>query len=1035
MTDFQINEKWLGETAGWKALREGRRIEESGAVQRAARSGPSFSGSVIEGRRTLRAGLVARTRSDVENLCPCRDSRSTGALCAHSVAVVLAVLRSEDIAKIAPKNKGKKTPETPAAGAGKAIGGAGPRLPRTFQIRFTGDWEKLLPRGRLSVSVTEPDADPSIQDHALREWLARAGVARVPVALLLDGGTAPEFLACLAGHPRVTRGEERIQVLSIPVRPVLLLEESAGAAAPDREITLRLLLPDNCAVLGAGAQDAGYWLWLGDRRCFAPLGRDPGISSAELQQLVAAGSPGARAFHRSRSWVARRLESLQALFRLESSGLGALPAVRRIPPALQLTLEGSLNHLAGKLVAVYGERKVVCGHGAEGFPAPDPETPGSFLARDVEAEQEALGALRQAGFTEPDASGQLALPGEGQVLRFFASVLPRLKAAGWTVLTGSRFAALTRQVQVIRPVLEVRGREAGWLDVDIGYAGEDGTRLPRDEVLRLLRGGRADAGKGDRRRWVVDEEACAELEEVLRDVDPEQREGRFRIEAVQEGYLAEAVGLRDPDPGAAPLLLDEETLRGELWERLRVYQREGVQWLCRRAKQKLGGVLADEMGLGKTVQVLTYMAWLHRRPGGESKGSLVICPTSLLGNWAAEARRFVPELPVHTYHGSGRELPGEAFDGLLLTTYGILLQDGALLRRRSWRCAVLDEATAIKNPDTRTARAARRLTAALRVAVTGTPVENTVRELWSLLEFVCPGYLGSRQDFRVRYELPLSADPPPAAAARRFHHRIAPFLLRRTKREVARDLPERIEQVRSCELHPAQRNLYTAILRAGREAMEAETKGGQGAVRMLMLTTLLRLRQVCCDPRLVEGDATRNDGPAQPKATSGKLDALGELLDEAFEGGHRVLLFSQFVGQLRLLREWSAERGWPYCYLDGQTAGRAAEVDRFQSDASIPLFLISLKAGGYGLNLTAADTVVLYDPWWNPAVERQAADRAHRIGQGRTVAVYRLIAKGTVEEKILELQRRKNAVIDVALDDQRPVMSGLRDDDLRELLQ
>ncbi len=1033
MKEFEINEKWLGETAGWKALRDGRRIEISGAVQRAARSGPSFSGSVLEGGRTLRAGLVARGRSDVENLCSCRESRSTGALCAHSVAVVLAVLRGE--AKDASKSKSAGAPGPPAAGLGTHGLMATPQFPAALDVLFTGEWERLLRRGRLSVSLTESNADPSIEDEALREWLARAGIARVPAVLVLDGGTAPEFLASITGHPRVTRGEESIQVLSIPVRPTLFLEEATGPEGPEGGIALRLALPENCALLGPGAQEAGYWMWLGDRRCFAPAARDPSIPIAELQQLVATCAPGARVLQRSRSWVARRLDALQVLFRIEAGGLGSLPAVRRIAPSLHLTLEGSLSHLAGKLGAVYGERKVICGQEAEGFPVPDPEAPGSFLARDVEAEQRALGMLGQAGFAAPDASGQLALRGEGQVLRFFASVLPRLKAAGWSVVIGSRFAALTRQVQVIRPVLEVRGRDTGWLDVDIGYAGEDGTRLPRDEVLRLLRGGRADHRKGDGRRWVVDEDACDELEEVLRDVDPEQRDGRFRIEAAQEGYLAEAVGLRDPDSGPEPILLDEETLRGDLWERLRVYQREGVQWLCRRAEQKLGAVLADEMGLGKTVQALTYLAWLHRRLGGEEKGSLVICPTSLLGNWAAEARRFVPELPVHTYHGSGRELPDEPFDGLVLTTYGILLQDDAVLRRRAWRCALLDEATAIKNPDTRTARAARRLPAGLRVAMTGTPVENTVRELWSLLEFVCPGYLGSRDDFRTRYELPLRTDPPPAAAARRFHHRIAPFLLRRTKREVARDLPERIEQVRSCELHPAQRNLYTAILRAGREAIEAETKRGEGVARMLMLTTLLRLRQVCCDPRLVEGNENRDGGLAKGTAASGKLDALGELLDEAFEGGHRVLLFSQFVGQLRLLREWCGERGWPHCYLDGQTVDRAAEVDRFQNDAAIPLFLISLKAGGYGLNLTAADTVVLHDPWWNPAVERQAADRAHRIGQGKTVTVYRLIAKGTVEEKILDLQRRKNAVIDVALDDQRPVMSGLRDDDLRQLLE
>jgi SNF2 family DNA or RNA helicase len=313
-----------------------------------------------------------------------------------------------------------------------------------------------------------------------------------------------------------------------------------------------------------------------------------------------------------------------------------------------------------------------------------------------------------------------------------------------------------------------------------------------------------------------------------------------------------------------------------------------------------------------------------------------------------------------------------------------------------------------------------------RFALTGTPMENSVRDLWSIMEFALPGYLGHREDFRQRYEIPIANGSKPEQA--RLRRRLAPFLLRRTKRAVAKDLPEKIEQTIYCELSAAQRDAYETFLRKGREQIQQllDTQGF-GKARMSILTTLLRLRQTCCHLRLIDKESD---------AASGKLEALKELVSEAIDGGHRVLIFSQFVNMLALIRESLAAENIAYAYLDGSTpAGqRAAQVKEFQSGDGPPLFLISLKAGGYGLTLTAADTVIHFDPWWNPAVENQATDRAHRIGQKRPVTAYKLITTGTIEERILALQKKKQSVIETALDDEAPMMSGLTEQDIREIL-
>jgi SNF2 family DNA or RNA helicase len=340
-----------------------------------------------------------------------------------------------------------------------------------------------------------------------------------------------------------------------------------------------------------------------------------------------------------------------------------------------------------------------------------------------------------------------------------------------------------------------------------------------------------------------------------------------------------------------------------------------------------------------------------------------------------------------------------------VTSYALLRRDEALWEGREFDVVILDEAQHIKNPEAQVSKAAHRLRGRHRFALTGTPVENSPEDLWSILRFALPGYLGSRERFAERFVKPLTSSDPPAAVRERLARRLRPVVLRRLKSEVARDLPEKIEQVVRCDLTAKQREVYTKLLQESRRSL-LEAEGGKK--RMLALTALLRLRQTCCDLRLLG----MQDLPEEE--VSAKVEAFGELLDEAVGGGHRVLVFSQFTGMLQILAGELAGKGLSYCYLDGSTKDRAAVVNRFQN-GDAPVFLISLKAGGVGLNLTAADTVIHADPWWNPAVEAQATDRAHRIGQERIVTSYKLIARDTVEEKILTLQERKRTLTESLL--------------------
>ena len=663
-------------------------------------------------------------------------------------------------------------------------------------------------------------------------------------------------------------------------------------------------------------------------------------------------------------------------------------------PRIELSIEGSLRHLEAEIAFHYS--------------APGLQNPA--------AEAGALGKLVECGFESE--KGKAILRGEDATIRFFATVLPQLKQS-WTVREGERFQHVTRDIVRFEPHFALRERGDGWLDFHVHFTAGKESVLGAQDLQRLLRSGKPQLRLADGRVAVPDAALADDLEEVLRDCDPSQERGVYRVREAQRGYLESSIaGWRRQAASTAKSTLQPDAL-GALRKRLRPYQTDGALWLLEHARNTSGAILADEMGLGKTIQAL---AMFEAAPGPH----LVVCPSSLVWNWRREASTFAPSLRTMTIEGSSREsrFAEIASHDLIITSYALLRRD---IDRHSpfvFSTVTLDEAQHIKNPESQNARAACALRAKARFILTGTPLENSIRDLWSLFEFLLPGYLGTKKDFQERYEKPLEE----GAAARvwpRLVRRVKPWMLRRTKRDILDDLPDKIEQVVEVELTADQKAAYTQLQIAARAEVDALRESG-GAARMKVLTALLRLRQASCDLRLL--------GSESP-APSAKLEALLELLREAVDGGHRTLVFSQFTAMLDLIEPALDAAGITWCRLDGSTRDRETVVERFQSDAKIGVFLISLKAGGTGLNLTAADTVIHFDPWWNPAVEAQATDRAHRIGQKNVVTSIKLIARDTVEQRVLDMQAKKQNLINELLDPENAGTSTrLSEADLQELV-
>ncbi|MEA3412899.1 MAG: DEAD/DEAH box helicase, partial [Pseudomonadota bacterium] len=691
------------------------------------------------------------------------------------------------------------------------------------------------------------------------------------------------------------------------------------------------------------------------------------------------------------------------------------------------------------------------------------------IRRDPDFEKECADQLMVAGLEWNDLwedegnNDSFVVDGEPEVwFDFQADNLPRLRKQGWRIEFDDDFHYRLAEVEHWYGKIEARDGNT-WFHASLGVRveGELINLLP--PLVTLLRQFPKIFRQERLRQLDPDQQLIVPLEDgrmlpmavsrirnildtlfELYQADVLDEQGQMRLSRIQLARLAELDGgdasTRMHWTGANDQRVLAERLQGiecipevappkDLNARLRSYQRQGLAWLQFLREYGLAGVLADDMGLGKTVQALAHLL-LEKVHGRMDRPSLVVAPTSLMVNWQCEAARFAPGLRVLTLHGPQRRQYLDAIGNydLVLTTYSLLTRDQEALLQQAWYFLILDEAQFIKNPRTRASRLVRQLDARHRLCLTGTPLENHLGELWSLFDFLLPGLLGDAKRFRRVLRTPIEKHAD-EEASRRLARRIRPFMLRRTKQEVVSELPPKTEIVRGVELEGAQRDLYESIRLAMHERVHrAVADQGLASSHIIVLDALLKLRQVCCDPRLLKLES------AGRVKRSAKLEMLMELLPEMIEEGRRVLLFSQFTGMLELIEDAVREAGVDYVKLTGRTRDRAAPVERFQGGEA-PLFLISLKAGGVGLNLTAADTVIHYDPWWNPAVERQATDRSHRIGQDNPVFVYKLITLGTVEEKIQAMQARKQALADNLFDRNGEMQANWTDADLDLLFE
>ena len=694
------------------------------------------------------------------------------------------------------------------------------------------------------------------------------------------------------------------------------------------------------------------------------------------------------------------------------------------------------------------------------------------IDRDVAAEESYFDELANLGFFFVDLSifselhkkhkGSFILGGDDKEwINFCLANLPDLRASGWQIEMEPSFNFRFAEIEDWTATVNEDDGNNNWFGIELGIQ-VDGLpvnllpvlldlirQFPEQMSMQALAQLSAEdmpliARLADGRLVTLPISRIQNILSVLVelfDKDVAHNLQRIELSAVQAGRLAElenvaglrwlggerlrALGRKLRDFNGIQPVAPPNGLKTDL----RGYQQEGLNWLQFLREYELAGILADDMGLGKTVQALAHLL-VEKESGRMNRPSLVVAPTSLMFNWLREAERFAPDLRVLVLQGQLRKQHFEsigAYD-LVLTTYPLLPRDKEVLIGQEFHLLILDEGHIIKNPKSQATQIVHQIKARHRLALTGTPMENHLGELWSLFHFLLPGLLGDDKNFRKLFRTPIEkqGDNNRRAALSR---RIAPFLLRRTKAQVAKELPPKTEIIRSCELSGAQRDLYETIRVAMHEKIRMEIdKKGMNRSHIIILDALLKLRQTCCDPRLLKLPA------AKQVKHSAKLELLMSLLPDMVEEGRSILLFSQFTSMLALIELELAKFNLPYVKLTGDTRDRATPVKHFQS-GEVPIFLISLKAGGVGLNLTTADTVIHHDPWWNPAVENQATDRAHRIGQENPVFVYKLITEGTVEEKIVAMQERKRDLAQGILDDNGEAIAPLSTEELAMLFE
>ena len=1091
----KLSDRAIQRITGGNAFLRGRVYARRNAVEELTASGTEATGriTVRSAEAPYEIGIALDDDNKVRSRCTCPGWRGETGHCKHVAALIVALRDRERPPKSKQPAEAKPKAPTPQQSLHQpqtvSVGGKRRRSRR--RRRGTGTEGG---NGLDVLAVRDSSGAASENRGALESWLPREAAAKpyeleyrlavraasiavtpvlagtrtaVPIAEALGGfnliatGERPIVRALLRHTSRATpttaeiRGEEAAELLSAlrgrrvllepasmevrfidePLRPRIELDPASGGSVRLR-VVFELESVKRRFPLSSGAWFEGTPGWHIDATEGVARPVADTVTPAWLQRLYRSPAlvhPMADLPHLLTEFIPRVAASLGA----DLPDLSSVADLVDAAPTIQLKAKGDIVEARVRLMVAYGDQMldVPCG----GFPMPlaflPPTRAGGrprVVRRDVGHEMAAVQELMNLGF-EVDESGDDLVARGDDAIGFWTEGIGSLPEE-WDRFIPDDLVDVTIRKDTVTAQMRVASG-VDWLSLDMSFD-SGGVAVAEDELRMCLEHGRRLVKLADGTYAPIQPEQVAEVLARMAEIYATSGE-RKKLPLSQAGRVQDLLQLVEKTsvtPKAKELFhrlqdigeIENIPKPRNLKATLRDYQKKGFNWLVFIHNLGSGGVLADDMGLGKTLQAIALLLWAKAKTKGRT--NLVVAPTSVVPNWQREIEKFAPSLKTVVWQGPSRHDLGDEVDeaDVIITSYALLRRDEEFLQQRDFLYAILDEAQHIKNPLSATARAAKKLVCERRLALTGTPIENRLSEFWSILDFVSPGLLGDLRTFEEKIARPIDRGDEETAA--KLRATIHPFVLRRTKAQVAPELPAKIEQEIVVPLVDEQSKLYKQILREVRKSVYSEVeKQGINKAQIQILAALTRLRQAACDPRLLKLPGDWSDDE------SGKLAALREILSEAVSGGHRVLVFSQFVEMLKLIRAAFDEDGIKYEYLDGSTKDRVERVDRFNDDDSVSAFLISLKAGGTGLNLVGADTVVHFDPWWNPAVEDQATDRAHRIGQTRVVNVYRLIARGTVEEKILQLSAKKRDLVSNVLSTEGTVLKGLTKADIDSL--
>ncbi|MFK7850307.1 MAG: SNF2-related protein [Akkermansiaceae bacterium] len=951
-----FDESTLRKAASWQDFKEAQGLLNTGAVSDSESTPDGWKGSVRIGKRIYRTAVIARTPTWFDAKCSCPANQREGIFCPHAVATGLHLLAPKEKPQLKEKESQRSENSLPEV---------------AWQIHFQGPWQKSIEKGRASVCLTTSDQLPSPADSRITSWLVeQKATSGSTIHLALNPQSLPQFLSLAADHPKVSGHEGKLAIeQGVQFRLADCLPEKESIhLIPSEQNLFRI--------------NDSFW-----KVTPTSISRISAMTPPPRISNILADFAAGKSVTMPKSDFVEQLETLESCIDFSASEWFASLQFISAEPQIDLKISGIDSKLNIEFFASYSQS------------LPSFEN-NQITTRNPRAESHARSQISQICQPVSDTSFEISDP---EIIRtFLTENLPSFPSS-WRVELSPRVKKLASSYVIISPKIEILTSTENSLEFNLTYQTESGKVIPPTEVRRLLRSKNSPSSK----QITLSDDIETLIDPLFEELDLIQQNGKFKANAASAYVIKELCEqLANRSQRESSRNSSQVIHKAPVKATLRPYQMEGFSWLVDQTERFGGVLLSDDMGLGKTLQTIACIEHFFRSYSQPSK-VLIIVTTSLLGNWKNEFARFAPSRRVVTLHGPKRDNLRDQIEAtdVVLTTYGTLARDLAWHIRQEYSIAVIDEASLIRNPNTDHSKAVAKLNATRRIALTGTPVENSARDLWSIFRFVQPGWLGTRKQFQDRYEIPLKSPETQNQAATLLRLKTSPFTLRRTKSEVAPELPSKIVIDEFCTMSREQLTTYREIQKQGLlRLQEIQSSGQDAAARMQTLTTLLRMRQTCCDLALLDSDKLRS---LPIPRRSAKLERLLEITDQSISSNSRILVFSQFQKQLVEIGNALEESGISHLRLDGKTRDRQSLVDTFQSPEGPPVFLISLKAGGYGLNLTAADVVIHFDPWWNPAAEAQATDRAHRIGQTKPVTVFRLLTRNTVEEKVVQLQNSK----------------------------